>query len=32
LPFGLQLTEVTPVDDGVEVRVEAADTVLGAIA
>jgi hypothetical protein len=31
LPFGLQLTEVTPAEDGVEVRVEAADTVLGAL-
>lgn len=29
LPFGLQLTDVTPVDDGVEVRVAAEDTVLG---
>jgi hypothetical protein len=29
LPFGLQLTEVVPAEDGVDVRVEAADTVLG---
>ena len=29
LPFGLQLTEVEPAEDGVDVRVEAADTVLG---
>jgi len=28
LPFGLQLTSVTPGDDGVHVRVEAVDTVL----
>jgi hypothetical protein len=28
LPFGLQLTSVTPGDDGVDVRVEAVDTVL----
>jgi hypothetical protein len=30
LPFGLQLTEVAPGPDGVEVRVEASDTVLTA--
>lgn len=30
LPFGLQLTSVQVADDGVEVRVEAADTVLRA--
>ena len=30
LPFGLQLTGVTPADDGVDVRVEATDTVLTA--
>ena len=29
LPFGLQLTGVTPADDGVDVGVEATDTVLG---
>jgi hypothetical protein len=29
LPFGLRLTSVTPGDDGVDVTVEAADTVLG---
>jgi hypothetical protein len=29
LPFGLQLTEVEPADDGVDVRVEAEDAVLG---
>jgi hypothetical protein len=28
LPFGLQVTGVTPADDGVRVRVEASDTVL----
>jgi hypothetical protein len=28
LPFGLQLTDVTPAADGVDVRVEARDTVL----
>jgi hypothetical protein len=28
LPFGLQLTSVQPVADGVDVRVEARDTVL----
>jgi hypothetical protein len=28
LPFGLQVTGVAPADDGVRVRVEAADTVL----
>jgi hypothetical protein len=31
LPFGLQLTGVTPAEDGVEVRVEAVDTVLAAV-
>jgi len=30
LPFGLQLTDVTPAEDGVDVRVEATDTVLRA--
>jgi hypothetical protein len=30
LPFGLQLTGVTPAEDGVDVRVEATDTVLRA--
>ncbi|TFV62953.1 UNVERIFIED_ORG: DUF2993 domain-containing protein [Bacillus sp. AZ43] len=30
LPFGLRLTGVTPADDGVDVRVEATDTVLRA--
>jgi hypothetical protein len=30
LPFGLQLTEVTPAEDGVDVRVQASDTVLRA--
>jgi hypothetical protein len=30
LPFGLQLTDVTPTDGGVEIRVEATDTVLTA--
>ncbi len=30
LPFGLQLTEVVPAEDGVDVRVEATDTVLRA--
>ena len=30
LPFGLQLTSVTPAADGIRVRVEAADTVLTA--
>jgi LmeA-like phospholipid-binding len=30
LPFGLQLTDVTPAEDGVDVRVEASDTVLRA--
>ncbi len=30
LPFGLRLTGVTPADDGVVVRVEATDTVVGA--
>ena len=29
LPFGLQLTSVVPADDGVDVTVEATDTVLG---
>jgi hypothetical protein len=29
LPFGLQLTRVVPADDGVDVTVEATDTVLG---
>jgi hypothetical protein len=29
LPFGLQLTEVVPAEDGVDVRVEAEDAVLG---
>jgi hypothetical protein len=29
LPFGLQLTEVEPAEDGVDVRVEAEDAVLG---
>jgi hypothetical protein len=29
LPFGLRLTSVTPGDDGVDVTLEAADTVLG---
>jgi hypothetical protein len=29
LPFGLRLTSVTPGDDGVDVTVEAADTLLG---
>jgi hypothetical protein len=28
LPFGLQLTDVAPAADGVDVRVEARDTVL----
>jgi hypothetical protein len=31
LPFGLQLTGVTPAEDGVEVGVEATDTVLRAV-
>ena len=31
LPFGLRLTSVTPADDGVVVRVEATDTVVGAV-
>lgn len=31
LPFGLELTEVTPAEDGVRVRVAADDTVLGAV-
>jgi DUF2993 family protein len=30
LPFGLQLTEVTPAEDGVDIRVQASDTVLRA--
>jgi hypothetical protein len=30
LPFGLELTDVTPAGDGVEIRVEATDTVLTA--
>jgi hypothetical protein len=30
LPFGLELTDVTPVGDGVEIRVQATDTVLTA--
>ena len=30
LPFGLQLTSVTPAEDGVDIRVEATDTVLAA--
>ena len=30
LPFGLQLTDVSPDDDGVDVRVAATDTVLTA--
>jgi LmeA-like phospholipid-binding len=30
LPFGLQLTDVTPAEDGVDIRVEATDTVLRA--
>ena len=30
LPFGLQLTEVSPAGDGVDIRVEATDTVLRA--
>lgn len=30
LPFGLRLTGVAPVEDGIEVRVEADDAVLGA--
>jgi hypothetical protein len=30
LPFGLQLTDVTPAADGVEVQVEARDTVIAA--
>jgi LmeA-like phospholipid-binding len=30
LPFGLQLTDVTPAEEGVEIRVEATDTVLRA--
>lgn len=30
LPFGLQLTDVVPADDGVDIRVEASDTVLRA--
>jgi len=30
LPFGLRLTGVTPAEDGVDVRLEAADTVLSA--
>jgi hypothetical protein len=29
LPFGLRLTSVTPADDGVIVRLEATDTVIG---
>ncbi len=29
LPFGLQLTDVTPAEDGVDIRVEAEDAVLG---
>jgi hypothetical protein len=29
LPFGLQLTGVDPADDGVHVRLEAEDAVLG---
>jgi hypothetical protein len=29
LPFGLQLTSVTPAEDGVEITVEGTDTVLG---
>lgn len=29
LPFGLQLTDVAPAEDGVDVRVEAQDAVLG---
>ena len=32
LPFGLKLTSVTPADDGVELGLEAADTVLKATA
>lgn len=32
LPFGLQLTSVRPAGDGVVIRVEAADTVLRAVA
>jgi len=31
LPFGLQLTDVTPAEDGVDVRVQATDTVLRAV-
>jgi hypothetical protein len=31
LPFGLRLTGVTPADDGVVVRVEATDTLVGAV-
>ena len=31
LPFGLQLTDVTPAEDGVDVRVQATDTVLRAL-
>jgi hypothetical protein len=30
LPFGLQLTDVTPAEDGVQIRVQATDTVLRA--
>ena len=30
LPFGLQLTDVTPAEDGVDIRVEATDAVLTA--
>jgi hypothetical protein len=31
LPFGLQLTDVTPAGDGVDIRVQATDTVLRAV-
>jgi LmeA-like phospholipid-binding len=31
LPFGLQLTDVTPAEDGVDIRVQATDTVLRAV-
>ena len=31
LPFGLQLTDVAPAEDGVDIRVQATDTVLRAV-
>jgi hypothetical protein len=31
LPFGLQLTDVTPAEDGVDIRVQGTDTVLRAV-